>query len=153
MSNIHFELFKFMNEHGDKTQDVRKSVTPDREKVIKALECCTSADGCLECPYSDSGKGTDHCQLFSTRDALALLKEQDTVEHALRTLEANGWRKEDDPMIEAMKKMTEPVAPKTHDAWPAPIKACGSCGACLYCVGDYKPKFCAECGRAVKWDG
>lgn len=49
----------------------------DREKVLKGLECCTSADGCHDCPYSHNGQGTDTCQLDSTRDALELLKEQE----------------------------------------------------------------------------
>ena len=55
---------------------------PDREKVIKALECCTSADGCCDCPYGNNRRGTDHCQLNSTRDALILLRDQEPVAHA-----------------------------------------------------------------------
>ncbi len=51
----------------------------DREKVIKALECCTSVDGCCNCPYGNDRRGTDHCQLNSTRDALILLREQEPV--------------------------------------------------------------------------
>ena len=45
-----------------------------RKKVMKALECCTTALGCKTCPYSEKGKGTDDCQLQSTKDALELLK-------------------------------------------------------------------------------
>ena len=48
-------------------------------------------------------------------------------------------------------KEQEAVEPKTDDAWPSRIKTCGSCGTCLFAVGDYKPKYCSECGRAVKW--
>ena len=45
----------------------------------------------------------------------------------------------------------EPVKPKTDDAWPNPIKVCGSCGTCLFNIGNYKAKFCSECGKPVKW--
>ena len=56
---------------------------PDREKVIKGLECCASMNGdaCRECPYSSecvAGEvlyqtGTAHL----AADALALLKKQE----------------------------------------------------------------------------
>lgn len=49
-------------------------------------------------------------------------------------------------------KEQEAVEPKTEDAWPSRIKTCGACGTCLFTVGDYKPKYCSECGRAVKWN-
>ena len=67
---------------------------PDMEKVIKGLEVCTSiADGesCpKDCPYyQEVCYGYD--QLM--RDALALLKEQETVEHAKEVLCKNGWEK------------------------------------------------------------
>lgn len=48
----------------------------DFEKVLKGLECCTTALGCKACPYSEKGIGTDDCQLESTQDALELLKAQ-----------------------------------------------------------------------------
>lgn len=54
-------------------------MTINREKVIKALECCTSINGCYDCPYGNNRRGTDHCQLNSTRDALILLREQEPV--------------------------------------------------------------------------
>ena len=55
---------------------------PDREKVIKGLECCTNSDMnmCLyNCPYHKDH--TDGCSggIKMMRDALALLKEQETV--------------------------------------------------------------------------
>ena len=49
---------------------------PDREKVIKALECCTSEKGkCGECPRFTSA--SIQCVLPLMRDALVLLKEQE----------------------------------------------------------------------------
>lgn len=46
---------------------------PDREKVIKGLEQCISADKtCFGCPY----EGTT-CTITLNADALALLKEQE----------------------------------------------------------------------------
>ena len=61
----------------------RKDGKMDREKVIRGLECCTSAAGCFECPYSENGKGTDSCQLDSTRDALELLKGQEPLKQKM----------------------------------------------------------------------
>ena len=50
---------------------------PDVEKVIKGLECCTTAIGCYECPYAVGEKATDACNLLIDRDALTLLKAQE----------------------------------------------------------------------------
>lgn len=48
-------------------------------------------------------------------------------------------------------KEQEPVEPITQDAWPNPLKMCGSCGWYLaYTVG--RPRYCPECGCEVKWD-
>lgn len=45
----------------------------------------------------------------------------------------------------------KPVKPITQDAWPNPLKMCGSCGWYLaYTVG--RPRYCPECGCEVKWD-
>lgn len=53
---------------------------PDREKVIKGLECCTTQGfGCIEnkkCPYGAQRYGS-HCVDSMLRDALALLKAQE----------------------------------------------------------------------------
>ena len=70
---------------------------PDREKVIKALECCASMNGsaCRECPYSSEcvegeatyQTGTAHL----AADALALLKEQEPRVMTLEEVKAFGW--------------------------------------------------------------
>lgn len=54
---------------------------PDREKVIKGLECCKRKDGseCRVCPYTES----EYCTEDMVTDALALLKEQEDVSDAL----------------------------------------------------------------------
>ncbi len=46
----------------------------DREKVIKALECCIRKDGneCKVCPYTEN----EYCVEDMVTDALAMLKEQ-----------------------------------------------------------------------------
>lgn len=46
----------------------------DREKVIKALECCAYKQNCIECPYY---KGNSTCMDDKDKDALELLKEQE----------------------------------------------------------------------------
>lgn len=48
---------------------------PEREKVIKALECCKRKDGneCKVCQYTEN----EYCTEDMAMDALALLKEQE----------------------------------------------------------------------------
>ena len=76
MSNIHFELFKFMNEHGDKTQDVRKSVMTDRENVIKWLETIKHFFG-----YGLPSTAEMFDSYYGIlNDAIAMLKEQEAIE-------------------------------------------------------------------------
>ena len=68
----------------------------DREKVIKGLECCNKTDMCcmeiscyhpayLECPYHE----IENCVTNLTKDALALLKEQE--ERIKKLEEANAY--------------------------------------------------------------
>lgn len=69
---------------------------PDMEKVLKGLEMCT-ADLCKvdksECPYCDYD-AKEICIDRIMSDALALLKEQDTVDHALSVLREHGWKED-----------------------------------------------------------
>ena len=52
---------------------------PDREKVIKGLECCDGyCDDETGCPYSDELEPFD-CQEQLRADAIALLKAQEPV--------------------------------------------------------------------------
>ena len=51
---------------------------PDMEKVIKGLEHCSSEEGCRGCPYNKTESG-HACSFDCIRDALALLKEQETA--------------------------------------------------------------------------
>lgn len=53
---------------------------PDREKVIKGLECCTQEMDCPKCPYcNDDYSSVALCNFTVMEDALALLREQDPV--------------------------------------------------------------------------
>ena len=67
---------------------------PDREKVIKALECCKRKDGneCKVCPYTES----EYCTEDMVTDTLALLKEQERIitqyQKADGFLFAHGWK-------------------------------------------------------------
>lgn len=56
---------------------------PDREKVIKGLECCNSPNRHVDCPY-DGARHYNSCTYRLLSDALALLREQ---EPRLMTLE------------------------------------------------------------------
>lgn len=53
----------------------------DREKVIKALECCLqpAIRKCKECPYESYCYHDSICDI-AVHNALALLKEQEAVE-------------------------------------------------------------------------
>ena len=72
---------------------------PDREKVIHALETCIRDDyataetfPCRECDYWVETTDDENydCMKLMITDAIDLLKEQDTVEHALDVLRAHG---------------------------------------------------------------
>ena len=101
-----------------------------REKVIKGLECCMiNPDFCdrTNCPYAVESDENDYCDTKLIKDALALLKAQAPDETRL------------------VRHYTRPNV--YADLW----LHCEKCGGR---VDDrYKPKFCPECGRAVKWDG
>lgn len=95
---------------------------PDKEKVIKGLECCLGANDCdvepeEDCPY----KGMCLCAMALRLDVLALLKEQEAVEPRIQTdFDGKGtW-------------------------W----YICGSCNNAI----SPKDKYCRECGKMVKWD-
>ena len=51
----------------------------------------------------------------------------------------------------ALLKAQNPVKPITQDAWPNPVKVCGSCGMYItYTAG--RPRYCPNCGCEVKWE-
>ena len=54
---------------------------PDREKVIKGLECCLHGPmQCKKCPYmSEIGETVPNCVKTMRTDAISLLKEQEPV--------------------------------------------------------------------------
>lgn len=65
---------------------------PDREKVIKGLECCLREsehiddNPCADCPYYDIDSGLGgKCIDDKDRDALELLKEQQNRIEVLRS--------------------------------------------------------------------
>lgn len=100
---------------------------PDREKVIRGLECCGRWTGdalwdevrCSQCPYDSTEIGCGH---RLTADTLALLREQ------------------------------EPVKPKREDAGHRIIMLCGACGAPIPTHGGWRYyKYCPTCGRGIKW--
>ena len=98
---------------------------PDREMVIKGLECRArfgqdgSCNGCAYFhPFSDDPDAgwCDSAELWE--DALALLKEQEAV---------------------------EPIHPETVDE---PWFKCGACGQW---VDNSQFRYCPWCGRKVNW--
>lgn len=71
----------------------------DRERTIRGLECCSVLRKCAQqsCPYIDDYT----CTTSLARDALNLLREQDTVEHALAVLKAHGWKDDSEVTVDA----------------------------------------------------
>ena len=65
---------------------------PDREKVVKGLECCCLPGGrCNKCPYVIV-EGFAECTSALAKDALDLLKEQEPVKPIPPTDESEMWR-------------------------------------------------------------
>lgn len=100
----------------------------DKEKVLKGLECLiTNEVPCEGCPYDEDKHFS--CLKSIAKDALELLKEQ------------------------------EPKPPRIFQTVDKIFYACDNCGKSLFVIVDSGtlnassvfPKFCSECGRAVKW--
>lgn len=100
---------------------------PDKEKVIKGLECCASMNGgaCRECPYSSECVASEVLYQTGTAhlaaDALALLKEQEAK-----------------PVI------------VTTNAYGTKFYHCPRCNRDLYIYP--RQSYCSNCGQAVKWE-
>ena len=95
---------------------------PDREKVIRGLECCSDMDGnkCAKCPYAkECEEGTGGAVFAGSAhlcaDTLSIIKAQ------------------------------EPVKPIEREGFYY-------CGKCKYAFTVHKQKYCSECGMAVKWE-
>lgn len=111
---------------------------PNKEKVIKGLECCTKYglmcglhcdgyegwtngeivrfdDHSAECPYLKCETG---CVITLARDALELLKEQDAIK----------------------------------PEWSKGTAFCGNCGHRLEKKNRFTNCKCQNCGRPVKWE-
>ena len=99
---------------------------PNREKILKGLECCLGSNDCdiepeENCPY----KGQCLCAMALHYDILTLLKEQKPVKPII-----TPWMTDDDD---------EPIVLK---------KECGKCGWQFF---TEKPKYCEECGTPIDW--
>lgn len=109
---------------------------PDREKVIKGLECAIGIRGvknCDNCPY-DNDFNCLGCDIVM-RDALALLREQGPREPHYTTLEY---------LVNGTKVIVHhPECPRCFEnglaLWDAEI--------------ERGQAYCKRCGQAVKWDG
>lgn len=102
---------------------------PDREKVIRGLECCLSPNDHENCPYDGIGKTYSHCLKQLVTDVFALLKEQ---EEGIAPIESTTEQ----------KKFADRIGFAVSEYW------CGDCHFNLF----NRPKFCPNCGKKVKWD-
>lgn len=104
---------------------------PDREKVMRGLECCCThivGMSCGNCPYEieqREDEGISDCTSVLAYDALALLKQE-----AVEPKQVGLHGKED---------------------WYGPVCVCPDCKA-EWMSADADIHFCPKCGRAVRWD-
>ena len=100
---------------------------PDREKVIKGLECHRIDNNhrinCADCPYYVDDDNHIRCVNDLHDDALELLKEQEAV---------------------------EPIKPLDKD--DDYTFMCSNCKGELFCGDVIRDNFCPTCGRSVKWE-
>lgn len=101
---------------------------PDREKVIKGLQCIIEGTvRCESCGYSIDKHGHHSCQQNCASDAIAMLKEQKTVKKVLADRQCE-------------------VSPHYYERK----------GFCPKCHQEVKlilnRNYCGFCGQKVKWD-
>lgn len=134
---------------------------PDREKVIKGLEICTSRPCyCTDCPYKAN------CCLDSQEvmeDALALLKEQEDALEQMR-LDNTDLRNCNAELMKAqeakqvIKQTYHVMMNRDYDNPVVVIRYDWLCPTCksLLCRDidaiDDNYHFCKVCGQAVKWE-
>ena len=116
---------------------------PDREKVIKGLEChAKGAKGCLfDCPYGNE----NGCQLLLCSDALALLKKQDEIIKELQ----NAYGYLQDQFFDTQDKLLkeqEAIEPRVSTA----EQRCGHCNKVIEMDGWQS---CPWCGKRIDWEG
>ncbi len=117
---------------------------PDKEKVIKGLECCQKEsewyrEPCCECPYGAKyGAKGGGCIDRLLADTIALLKEQEAKQVIKQTYHIMMNRDYENPVD------------VTRYEW-----LCPTCGS-LLCrdidVIDDNYHFCKVCGQAVIWE-
>lgn len=103
------------------------------EKVLKGLKICRDFDGekCPECPYYTE----EECLTMIADDALKLIAEQNTVKHALKVLQANGWKED------RLHEVNVGNLPNTNPHWKRQRCECGQ-----MILGW---KYCPECGKKL----
>ena len=131
----------------------------DREKVIKALECCDSSRfDCEHCSYGNSLSTMDECHDMLLRDACELLKEHEEREKRYRNIvdvitRVAGYNvgrmeqlRKDALTLPKEQEAVEPIM--TEQIVFGTTRKCSKCNRELFPAGRY----CPHCGRKVKWD-
>ena len=107
---------------------------------------------CLECPmnhgeYTPNEIEKQYCRLTHRQFSKGDYKKRPTscpmqnLNNAIRGA------------LELLKKQ-EPMKPERVLGVLPDWYHCGACGMDMLDTGDgYRPKYCPQCGRAVKWDG
>lgn len=123
----------------------------DREKVIKALECCAYKQNCIECPYY---KGNSTCMDDKDKDALELLKEQEDLGTELTN--AVELIRKKNKRIEELLKEQKAVEHKTGhwifesqycEAWS---HTCSECGKRMTTAVNTFANWCWNCGAKME---
>lgn len=109
---------------------------PDREKVIKGLECCMSESLCYKCPYKDKDECEDGSYYYSKaiEDAIELLRAQD---------------QSDKPREERHEVTINHVWGDDVEVWSEFY--CPHCGAMIAKGNSEHYPRCMWCGKKVNW--
>lgn len=109
----------------------------DREKVIKGLEICVNRVpgkyDCYKCPYEIDG---NDCEINLSKDALSLLKQQDTA--------SGHWLDDTGHWIYGDRDGTNPHTRITGEM--IDTFRCSWCGFYQY----WKTPFCPNCGAKME---
>jgi DNA-directed RNA polymerase subunit RPC12/RpoP len=137
----------------------------DKDKVIKGLTSCSGSDPCVNsCPYYDNSGNNYSCTGKLAKDALALLKENESKakwvycedeygQDGYKCSECGFFVSKNALALLKAQEVDEPKQVDLYgkDEWWGFVCVCPYCKAEWMSATD-DTHFCPNCGRKVKWD-